>query len=83
MNEKGKPLLPFRPDDTSENRILVTKSYDDTFYRLLHLRQRDRGKRRGAVLTGQPGTGASLWLPRLHPVHKLTDTRVPQEKPPS
>ena len=49
INEKDKPLLPFRPDDTSENRILVAKSYDDTFHPLLNLRQRDRGKRRGAV----------------------------------
>jgi len=83
MNEKGKPLLPFRPDDTSENRILVTKSYDDTFHRLLNLRQRDRGKRRGVVLTGQPGTGASLWPPYPHLARQLTSTPVLQGKLPS
>jgi len=60
MNKEGEPPPPFRPNDTSGARILITKSYNDVFHRLLHLRQKDFGASRGAVLTGQPGTGASL-----------------------
>lgn len=60
MNKEGKPLLPFRPNDISGGRILVTKSYNDMLCRLLHLRQKDFGASQGAVLTGPPGTGASL-----------------------
>jgi len=52
--------VPFRPDSTLENRILVTKSYDDMFHRISDLRKNDKGRHRGVVLTGQPGIGASL-----------------------
>ena len=37
---------------TPGDHILVTKSYDDMFHRLLRLRQEDKGRTRGAVLTG-------------------------------
>ena len=60
VNSEGVPLLPFYSDRTARNRILVTKSYNDMLHRLLRLRKHDQGDRRGAVLTGQPGTGASL-----------------------
>lgn len=53
-------ILPFNSHDTSENRIVVTKSYDDMFHRLLRLRRRDYGRSKGAVLTGQPGIGTPL-----------------------
>ena len=59
MNQ-GSPLLPFHASTTSKNRILVVKSYDDMYNRILQLRQVDSGAKRGVVLTGQPGTGASL-----------------------
>ena len=59
-DSKGEPLLPFYSGGTTGNRILVTKSYDDMRDRLLQLRQYDLGNKRGVVLTGQPGTGASL-----------------------
>jgi len=57
MSPEGLPLLPFHGASTSQNRILVIKLYNDIFNRLLHLRQFDSGANRGAVLTGQPGTG--------------------------
>jgi len=60
VDQNGRTLLPFHGGDTSGNRILVTESYNNIFHRLLDLRQRDKGKNRGAVLTGQPGTGVSL-----------------------
>jgi len=60
MDPEGNSPLPFHNEDTSENRILVTKSYNDMFYRLLRLREDDLGKSKGAVITGQPGIGASL-----------------------
>ena len=60
VDTAGQSLLPFRPDDTSGNQILVTEAYDYMFHRLLGLRQRDRGKNKGAVLTGQPGIGVFL-----------------------
>jgi hypothetical protein len=53
-------LLPFREGATAGNQILVTKSYDYMFHLLLELRKNDEGDTKGAVLTGQPGTGASL-----------------------
>ena len=52
--------LPFRPGNTSGDQILVTKSYDNMFHRLLRLRKKDKGRTRGVVLTGQPGVGMSL-----------------------
>jgi len=82
VGTEGKPLLPFHIGDTPRNQILVTKPYDEIFRRVLCLRQRDRGKGRGVVLTGQPGIGASLW-PGPHPVRQLTGASVPQEKLPS
>ena len=60
MSPLGIPLLPFRATQTSKNRILVIKSYNDMYNRILQLREVDLGTRRGVVLTGQPGTGASL-----------------------
>jgi len=41
-------------------QIIVTKSYDDMFHRLLRLRMDRMGRAQGAVITGQPGIGASL-----------------------
>ena len=60
VDQKGTALLHFRASDTSGNRILVTEAYNNIFHRLLNLRRWDNGKSRGAVLTGQPGTGVSL-----------------------
>ena len=60
VDQGGVSLLPFHPTSTSRNEIVVTKSYDDMFHRLLQLRMRDAGDARGAVLTGQPGIGAYL-----------------------
>ena len=57
-NSKGEPLLPFRNDGMSGDKILVTKSYDRMLYRLLDIRKKRWG--RGAVITGQPGIGGSL-----------------------
>jgi len=45
------------------NRILVTRAYEDLFRRLLVIRERDVGSARGAVVTGQPGTGTSMNRP--------------------
>src|SRR5258708_10563390 len=59
----GASLLRFA-GSTSGNRILVTKAYDDMYHRLMLLRKDDDGEAKGAVLTGQPGIGASLrYLP--------------------
>ncbi len=60
VDENGASLLRFGPDSTSRNRILVTKAYDDMYHRLMLLRRDDDGEAKGAVLTGQPGIGASL-----------------------
>src|SRR5258707_2590585 len=60
VDELGASLLPFGAGSTWDNRILVTRSYDDMYHRLLLLRQNDEGDAKGAVLTGQPGIGASL-----------------------
>jgi hypothetical protein len=60
MDPNGNPLLPWNAYQTVENQILITKSYDEIFHYLLLLRQKDMGDTRGAVLTGQPGAGASL-----------------------
>ena len=51
----------------SGKRILVTKSYDDMFHRLMHLRDNDiDGDAKGAVLIGQPGIGGydQICVPR-------------------
>jgi len=58
VRQGGKPPLPFCAGDTSGDKISITKSYDDMFYRLLQIRQHDEGENRGAVLTGQPSIGA-------------------------
>ena len=55
---KAPAFLPFRNDGMSGDKILVTKSYDRMFYRLLDIRKKRWG--RGAVITGQPGIGGSL-----------------------
>jgi len=52
--------MPFNPGTTSENQILVTKSYNNIFHRILRLRENFLGTNKGVVLTGQPGVGASL-----------------------
>jgi hypothetical protein len=53
----GIAFLPVGPNTISRNQILVTRSYDDIFHRLLRLRSDDLGYCRGAVLTMQPGVG--------------------------
>ena len=70
------PLHPYR---TSDSQIVVTKSYDEMYYRLLDLHENgDPGS--GAVITGQPGIGTSLWLnPRL--LQQLIGASVAQENP--
>ena len=60
VDSRGTPLLPFHSRSTSGNQIVVTKAYDKIFDRLMALREEDEGDDIGAVLTGQPGTGASL-----------------------
>jgi len=72
VNSRGTPLLPFLSYSTSGNQIVVTEAYDKMFHRLMALREEDKGDRKGAVLTGQPGTGASLRLDP-HAVRQLTD----------
>ena len=47
--EDDLPLLPFHAAKTSENQILVTKSYNDMYNRLLRLRQADDGANGGVV----------------------------------
>lgn len=56
LHEDGTPLLPFHAHDTAETRILITKTYEDIFHRLLDLRRVGKSSM-GAVITGQPGTG--------------------------
>jgi len=48
--------------------ILVTDAYDKMLHRLSRLRENDRkgGRIKGAVITGQPGIGASLTRSPLH-----------------
>ena len=60
VDSDGTPLLPFQSGGTSGSQILVTRAYDKTFDRLMTLRKKDEGATTGAVLTGQPGIGASL-----------------------
>jgi len=60
VDSDGAPLLPFRSHSTLGNQILVTEAYDKIFDRLMVLREKDKGSTTGAVLTGQPGIGASL-----------------------
>ena len=71
---------PVRPDSTSGNKIIVTKSYDDMFHRILSFRGNDQGPEKGVVLTGQPGTGALY--DQIPTPCELTRS-VLQEKPPS
>ena len=46
------------------NQILITKTYDDMFHRILHRRKNDTSyTARGVVITGKPGIGpASLQI---------------------
>ena len=61
LGGKDVPPLPFDSESTTGNQIIVTKSYDNMLHRILKLRTRDtKGKKRGVVLIGQPGIGASL-----------------------
>ena len=70
-------VIPLSSDNTYENTILITKSYEDIFRRLLFLRQEDEGDFRGAVLTGQPGTGES-WIKSMtrSPLHVTAYRRI-------
>jgi len=79
VDSDGTSLLPFRPDGTSGGQILVTRSYDVMLRRLLRLRREDNGAAKGAVLTGQPGVGASL-LPDPHTV-QLTSASIQEKLP--
>ena len=68
---------PLHPYSTSDGQIVVTKSYDEMYYRLLALRE-TRAPGSGAVITGQPGIGTSIRLnPRL--VRQLIGVFVTQE----
>lgn len=82
VDDLGRSLLPFNNtlSATAGSVILVTKAYDYIFHRLLHLRQQDTGYEKGVVLTGQPGTGASLTSPPCAATHEAS---VHQEKLPS
>ena len=62
-DERGRSFVPFRPYDTTKGQILVIKSYENIFQRVLRLRE--EGVHRGIVLCGQPGTGKSQ-SPDLH-----------------
>jgi hypothetical protein len=53
----GHTLPPFYIYGTSKGRVLVIRSYQVIFERLLHLRRKVAN--RGIVLSGQPGTGES------------------------
>ena len=55
--EGGKIILPFGPKSGPGNQIVITRSYEATFLRILRLREKDIGRDGGAVLTGQPGIG--------------------------
>jgi hypothetical protein len=68
----GEPFLPFGSGVTFGNQIVVTRSYDETFRRLLRLREDDKGSRRGVALTGQPGVGESS---RQDPPPRATTNR--------
>jgi len=57
MNDLGKSLLPF---DRAVTQILITKAYDNMLHRLLAFRMQNQSHLRGAVVTGQPGVGASF-----------------------
>jgi len=54
------PVVPLPLPTESGSRIIVTESYEKMFHHLLLIRTRDLGNRKGAVITGQPGIGASL-----------------------
>ncbi len=75
-------LFPYKlslgVDGKGASRILITKSYDDMYHRLMHLRQNDKGNAKGAVLTGQP----AVRLSDPYPVRQLTSASL-QEKLPS
>ena len=77
VNGYGRPLLPFCSSATLEGRVLVTKSYEDIFQRILRCRKGTAG---GVVLNGQPGTGGSL-SPDPYHVQQLNGTFALQEKP--
>ena len=72
--------LPFHAAETSENRILIIKSCNNMYNRLLQLRQVDSGTNRGVVLTGQPGTGVSI-MTRFTPRATTTVGKVSTDKP--
>jgi len=59
VDSNNECFLPFRRDESSD-KILVTPSYNTLFHRLLRLCAADTGYTKGAVLTGQPGSGVCL-----------------------
>ena len=58
--ELSLPPLPFRSTGEPGQRILITKTHEEMFRSLLYLRQKGKGRQRGAVLTGEHGIGVSL-----------------------
>ncbi|KAF9779833.1 hypothetical protein BJ322DRAFT_344792 [Thelephora terrestris] len=60
VDKDGRSLLHFRDVGASESGILVTKSYEDIYQRILRLREETF--LHGVVLTGQPGTGKTTFL---------------------
>jgi hypothetical protein len=79
VNELGASLLPFGAGSTSENRILVTKSYDaiTTVYCFSTRMMREMPKERCSL-----GSPTSVRLSDPYPVRQLTSASF-QEKPPS
>ena len=82
QDENKAPLLPFRSASMSGDQIVVTESYVHMLHRILRLRSLDKGSNRGVVVTGQPGTGASIMI-RSSVVRKLTGASILQGKLPS
>ena len=54
-------VLPVLPKKTVDNTIVITRSYHETYYRMLDARKAMEGEG-GVVLTGQPGVGGSRQL---------------------
>jgi len=68
-NSKDESLLQFHTDDTADSKIdiVIAKAYEDTYKRILNLREKNsESNARGVVLTGQPGIGGFLILVRCH-----------------
>ena len=72
---KGLPLLPFRSEIMSGDKIVVTKSYDDMFHRL-HTQSGDRRDLGGRVID-RPG-GRGEWFPGT--LHLSASENLPPAK---